>query len=84
MSVDLGKIYRDSITGFEGVATASHEYIYGCRRISLTGMVEGKPEEFHFDEPALVQVGEEAVVEPTPELRATGGPRPTGSRVGLR
>lgn len=70
--VQLGRKYRDQITGFEGVATSLHTYLYGCRRVTLSGLVEGKPEDFTFDEPGLVELTTSG---PIPE-QDTGGPRP--------
>lgn len=32
---DLGKTYRDKITGFEGVATGYVQYITGCNQVLL-------------------------------------------------
>lgn len=31
----LGQKCKDSITGFEGIATARHQYLYGCIRYTL-------------------------------------------------
>lgn len=51
--VKLGEKYRDSITGLEGVATARTEYLYGCVRVVLEAVKDGKPEELWFDEQRL-------------------------------
>lgn len=34
-SIVLGQVYKDSITGFEGVAIARTDWIYGCQRVTL-------------------------------------------------
>ena len=75
MAVELGERYVDPITGFEGVATARHEYLYGCVRVTLEGKTAGSElGEFVVDEQRLTE---------TP--RATsGGARPVPSRTGLR
>lgn len=66
MKLKLGKKYRDSITGFEGVATGRFEYLYGCIRYCLEGIdKDGKPDERIFDEQRLTD---------TPTAK-TGGPR---------
>lgn len=67
MAVELGKVYRDSLTGYEGTATARFEYLYGCIRICLETCIDGKPDERTFDEQRL-----------TDKPAATsGGPRPS-------
>lgn len=54
--IELGQKYRDSITGFEGVATGRHEYIHGCTRITLENLHDGQVKREAFDAPALVEV----------------------------
>jgi hypothetical protein len=66
----LGERYRDSITGFTGVAVARHEYIHGCTRVSLHAMEGGDIKEFSFDAPALVAVKNEQQF----TSKRTGGP----------
>lgn len=73
--ITLGHRYKDVVTGFEGIATARHEYLTGCTRVSLTPKVgaDGKrvpSETFDIDE--LVYVDEGVQVERT----RTGGPQP--------
>ncbi len=53
--IRLGERYRDKLTGFVGTATARHEYLYGCVRVTLEGQsVDDKaPEELSFDEQRL-------------------------------
>ena len=52
--VKLGEKYRDSITGFEGIATARVTYLYGCVRVALEGTT--KPgESVYFDEQRLTK-----------------------------
>lgn len=81
--VELGKKYRDSITGFEGVATAKTDFLYGCVRVLLEGVTseEKNPEEFWFDEQRLKDVETEAPVQPT---ATSGGQRGGAPRSGLR
>ncbi len=55
--IELGKKYKDSITGLEGIATARTEYMFGCVRILLEGKKlksDGTPNELWFDEQRLV------------------------------
>ncbi len=67
----MGQKYRDSITGFEGVATAVIFYLYGCTQVSLkpTTLKDGKSLEGEwYDEQRVV---------PVEEVKAkSGGPAP--------
>jgi hypothetical protein len=66
----LGERYLDEQTGIEGTAIALSFFQFGCERVSLELVVEGKIEEYGFDAPRLTRVntGEKA------ETSATGGP----------
>ena len=60
MKAVLGKTYKDSISGFEGVAVARAEYLYGCVRVMIAP-TKLKPDgdflpDGWFDEPQLVLV----------------------------
>ncbi len=53
--VQLGETYKDSISGFEGVAVARVVHLYGCVRVCLEGPdTEGKNATEYFDEQRLV------------------------------
>ena len=58
----LGKKVRDKITGFEGVAVAKTEWLYGCIRYGVQGLKvkeDGTLSEAQwFDEPQLTEVEE--------------------------
>lgn len=72
--IELGKQYRDTVSGWEGVATARYEYMNGCVRYELGGRdKDGKPESFVFDEQQIEAV-EAPPVDRRPS-RPTGGPR---------
>lgn len=36
--IELGKTYKDTIHGFEGVATSRTEFLHGCDRVRLERM----------------------------------------------
>ena len=76
--VELGRKYKDTITGFEGIATSRTSYLYGCARVVLQGMKlhEGKPIDPHaFDEYQLELVEEDtSQVGKKPEGAKNGGP----------
>lgn len=73
--IKLGKRYRDTITGFEGVAVGRHEYLHGCTRITLQAMLGDDLKEYTFDAPALEDVATGSGITSS----RTGGPRPTPS-----
>lgn len=70
--IKLGERYRDSITGFEGIAISIHTYIHGCTRVALQTLKDGDIKDFAFDAPALVEIKTEKTV----TSKRTGGPRP--------
>lgn len=79
----LGQKYRDTITGFEGVAVARTEWVHGCWRITLeaTELKDNKPvEPFTFDVQRMILVTESEQLEFT-DLRKkpTGGPPTRGT-----
>lgn len=51
---DLGQKYRDSVTGYTGVATAKTEYMYDAPSVRLTCIgKDGRPEDTWFSEGRL-------------------------------
>ena len=66
--------YRDTATGFEGVATARIEFANGCVRILLERLdKDGELQETYFDEQRL----EPLESEPTkPQATSGGGSNP--------
>lgn len=56
MSVELGDEVIDIVSGFKGIASACHNYLNGCNRISVQPPVDNDgrlPEAQSFDEPQL-------------------------------
>jgi len=54
----LGTTVKDTVTGFQGIATVHTEFLNGCVRIGVTSKKErspksGAPLELHFDEQRL-------------------------------
>jgi hypothetical protein len=66
----LGDKYRDSVTGFEGTATATTFFLHACERVSLEYIKDGKVEYEGFDAPRLIHIETEKV----PKVKKTGGP----------
>lgn len=82
--VELGESYRDTVTGFTGIATARVEFLNGCVRYTLEAGGEkpnDEPKELVFDEQRLVEAKTDQAPEPTAKR---GGSRPTPPRTGMR
>lgn len=75
MKVTLGKTYKDSISGFIGVATARSIYLYGCVRVLIAPIRLKDDGDFlpdcWFDEPQLVRVR-------STQIKKKGKPPPGG------
>lgn len=51
MEITLGKVYKDRITNWQGVAVARTAYLSGCIHVELERAgKDGKPESSWFDE----------------------------------
>lgn len=76
--VTLGERYRDTVTGYEGVATACCFYLHGCERVTLEQWIasEAQLKELTFDAPRLVHLPTEKPV----KTRRTGGVKPAMPR----
>lgn len=78
--VELGAMYRDELTGFEGRCVALSFWEYGCVRVTLESRTlkeNGEPRSATFDEPR-VQLAETR--EPVKASSAPMGPRPEPAR----
>jgi hypothetical protein len=87
MSIQLGSKVRDTLTGFEGIATARTEWLYGCSRIGIepTKLNEdGKPFDTAWFDEQRVEVMVEQLPTVSKDSSATsGGPKmDPGYRVG--
>lgn len=72
--IELGKRYRDKVSGWEGTATGRYEFLNGCVRFEIAGAdKDGKPAEFVFDEGQLEPLDAPALA--VAPRRRTGGPR---------
>jgi hypothetical protein len=47
--VELGAYYKDTVTQFEGIATARYEFLNGCVRVLLETLDGGEVKEHAFD-----------------------------------
>jgi len=82
--IKLGSKVRDNITGFEGIAVARTEWLYGCVRILIEPkrlQPTGDPGTVHaFDEQRIELVEEAAPVVSAESEATSGGPYPDPTR----
>jgi len=90
--IKLGDKVKDKISGFTGIVISVHEFLYGCRRISVQkiSIKNAKYEDAQvFDEPQLklIKIAAYKIEE---NLDKNGGPRAipkariTGNRKNIR
>jgi len=78
--IELGKVYRDSISGFEGVCTGFSSFIAGCDQALIAPKVDKDGKHVSgrwFDDMRLIDVEAEKKVKRT---STRGGPQQTPSR----
>lgn len=67
--IEIGDLVRDKVTKFEGIATGTYDFMWGCRRISIqprTLKDDGSVKDDHvFDEPQ-VEILEKGTVDVVP------------------
>ncbi len=78
MKVKLGNTYKDSISGFEGIAIARAVYLYGCQRV-MVAPNKLKPDgdflpDCWFDEAQLVSVRSKTKVAKRGKSNGPAGP----------
>lgn len=84
--VKLGSKVRDTITGYEGIATARSEFLNGCVSIQITRTEmtkDGDAKADWFDEQRVALV-EENVFRAQPSPATAGGPQSYPPRDGAR
>jgi hypothetical protein len=77
--IELGWRVRDTITGFEGIATGFGKFLNGCERIGVTPekLKDGKVlDTEYFDVQQLVVVDKKPKGVPRMPKTLPGGPRP--------
>lgn len=63
MTIKLGEVVRDTLTGYKGTVIAITDWLWGPRRITIQphGLHEGKPiEPQTFDEPNILRTSRAA------------------------
>jgi hypothetical protein len=74
--IEVGARYRDTVSGWEGVATAVYFYMNGCVRVEISHRdKDGKPEGYVFDEQQVEAVASKKPAAKKPAKAAVGGPR---------
>lgn len=63
----LGKKAKDKITGFEGIITSKHIYLFGCAQYALTPSVDkdGKCQDTKYFDEGRLQILNEGGIEPS-------------------
>jgi hypothetical protein len=69
----LGRKYRDTLHGIEGIATAHYRFLTGCDRILLEWVKDGEVKNYTVDAPTLIDVETEKPV--ATDRKRKGGPR---------
>lgn len=72
---DLGLTWRDTITGYEGVAVGRTVWLHGCDRLVLQRMHDGKIDEEWFDVLRLELVPTAVDVAGVQQDSGRGGPQ---------
>ncbi len=76
--IKLGNKVKDTVTGFQGIATGRTEWMYGCARICVEPqeLHDGKPIEGQwFDEQRLEVISDDRPQVSKDSSATTGGPR---------
>jgi hypothetical protein len=78
MSIQLGDLVKDKISGFTGIAVAKTQWLTGCDRIDVQPreMHEGRPIEAQWFDVTMLDVVEVGVIP-----CQNGGPQPDGPSV---
>ena len=83
--VKLGSKVRDMINGFEGVAVARADYLYGCVRVLVEPQTlrDGNPIDAQWWDEQRLEVLQELPIPVSPASGATaGGPQRDPARAG--
>ncbi len=83
----LGRLAKDTISGFEGIIESRTEWLNGCFRVGLAPNhldTDGKMLDSRAFDAEQVQILPEQIVEEKPVERQTNGPMPDAVRQGER
>jgi len=81
--IELGKLGRDKITGFEGIVTCHAKYLYGCDRYCLTPTSrdkDGKMLDGEFLDEGRIEVLGEGIKPQEVQTEKKGGDKNPSSR----
>ncbi len=81
--IQLGSKVRDIYTGFEGIAIARSDWLYGCSRVSIQPikLKDGKPvDDVWFDEQRVEVVKVDTPKVATTATATSGGPQTDPAR----
>lgn len=68
--IKLGEKYEDTMTGLQGMATATTFYLHACERVTLEFVKDGEIKYESFDAPRVKHLKTETI----PKTTRTGGP----------
>ncbi|MEA3225049.1 MAG: hypothetical protein U9Q07_03800 [Planctomycetota bacterium] len=73
--IKIGDRVRDKVSGFQGIATARHEYMNGCVRFTIDSeeLKDGKPIDGHWFDEQQIEAIEDKALEVIPAQ--VGGPQ---------
>lgn len=74
-AIKIGAVYRDRVSGFEGVCTSRIDFLGGCTRLHLTGKVD---KDNKSPEPMNIPVERAELVDVKPAAEAAKRKTPTG------
>lgn len=83
MTIKLGSRVRDTLTGFEGIATGRTTFLFGCVRVCIESpeLEKGETIENWFDEQRVETVKKKPVkISAEADPKAPGGPHPNPVR----
>lgn len=72
--VNLGSRVRDTISGFEGIATGRTVYLNGCVSVLIEGPMVGKDRPEQWIDEQRLEVIEQDAFQPSPSAATAGGP----------
>ncbi len=77
--IELGSTVKHRVSGYKGIVTGRHEYLYGCRSYTVQAqeLKDGKPVDHIFADEDACEVLKMAKPH---KVRDTGGPMPEPPR----
>jgi hypothetical protein len=71
--IELGKVYKDKVLGFEGIAMSITHYFTGCSQVEIVWRGKGEKDNDSFGR--WIDIDQLEGVKVAPEDKKPGGPR---------